>query len=73
MLTAGGQPLKEKASHLKRPRRSMPDDIKKALHADGLMDAYLKETPIPAERLPDMDCQGKTGSDHKEKNYTDAG
>jgi hypothetical protein len=40
--------MKEKALHLKRPLHPMPDDIKETLHADGLMGAYLKETPIPA-------------------------
>jgi hypothetical protein len=32
----------EKASHLKRPLHPMPEDIKKALHADRLMDVIRR-------------------------------
>jgi hypothetical protein len=37
--------MKEKVSHLKRSLHPLPEDIKKALHADRLMDAFRKRPP----------------------------
>ena len=60
-------------SPLTRPRLSMPDFVREALEACGLMNFLPLATTLPAERLSELDHARQTPGDAAETPEPDAG